>query len=114
MRMKHETERLLEETKRRLFESDEFLVNREMYTCAQPSHTTLDLDTLLERVDNFAPSARLWADSFDWEASNARFAEWVRTDEAREAFMNTEMETCAENDAFREVTHDECHKQFTI
>jgi len=64
--MRPETEKLFEETRRRLFESDEFRVPRDLLQWA-PSNSgePQDLDVLLDRVDRFAPAMRKWADSFD-------------------------------------------------
>lgn len=64
--MKPETTQLLEETKRRLFESDEFKASRELIQWVQlNSGDPDDLDTLLDRIDRFAPSMQRWADSFN-------------------------------------------------
>ena len=62
--MKPETQKLLEETKQRLFESDEFardIIRRNQATSGKPDN----LDMLLDRVDRFAPAMQRWADSFD-------------------------------------------------
>ena len=64
--MNSETEKILEETKQRLFESDEFKVSREHIKWVQPNSGEPDkLDVLLERIDRFAPSMQQWADSFN-------------------------------------------------
>jgi hypothetical protein len=64
--MKPETKKLLEETKQRLFESDEFKVSREHVQWVQPNFGEPDnLDTLLNRIEQFAPSMQRWADSFN-------------------------------------------------
>ena len=64
--MKPETERLLEATRQRLFESDEFRVNRELVQWIQPNAgESDDLDTLLDRIDRFAPAMQQWANSFN-------------------------------------------------
>ena len=64
--MTPETEQLLEDTRRRLFESEEFRVNRELIQWVQPnSGDTDDLDSLLDRADLFAPAMQQWADSFN-------------------------------------------------
>jgi hypothetical protein len=64
--MKPETKQLLEETKKRLFESDEFRLSRDLIQWVQPNAGEPDdLDTLLDRIDQFAPSMQRWADSFN-------------------------------------------------
>ena len=64
--MRPETEQLLEDTQKRLFESDEFRVNRELIQGVQPnSRQPDDLDTLLDRTDRFAPAMQRWANSFN-------------------------------------------------
>jgi len=64
--MKPETEHLLTDTKRRLFESDEFRVSRNLIRWTQRnSDKPEELDVLLDRIDRFAPAMRQWADSFD-------------------------------------------------
>ena len=64
--MKQETQKILEETKQRLFKSDEFKVSREHIQWVQPNSGEPDeLDTLLDRIDQFAPSMQRWADSFN-------------------------------------------------
>ena len=72
--MTPETEKLLEDIRRRLFESEEFRVNRELIQVVQPnSGKPDDLDSLLERIDRFAHAMQQWADSFN--ESRTRFAE---------------------------------------
>jgi hypothetical protein len=64
--MKPETEKLLEDTQKRLFGSDEFRVNRELIQGVQPnSGQSDDLDTLLDRINRFAPAMQRWANSFN-------------------------------------------------
>ena len=64
--MKPETQKLLEKTKQRLFESDEFSASRDLIQWVQTnSGEPDDLDTLFERIDRFAPAVQRWADSFD-------------------------------------------------
>jgi hypothetical protein len=60
------TEKLLEDTRQRLFESDDFRVNRELVQWVQPNTGDPDdLDTLLDRIDRFAPAMQQWANSFN-------------------------------------------------
>ena len=60
------TKTLLEDTRRRLFESDEFRVSRNLIQWTQQnSGKQENLDTLLARIDNFAPAMQQWAESFD-------------------------------------------------
>jgi hypothetical protein len=69
--MKPETQKLLEETKQRLFESDEFAVSRNLIQWVQTnSGKPDDLDTLLDRIDRFTPAMQQWADSFDEPQKN--------------------------------------------
>ena len=64
--MKPEIEKLLEDTRQRLFESDEFRVNRELVQRVQPNSGESDeLDVLLDRIDRFAPAMQQWANSFN-------------------------------------------------
>ena len=64
--MKPETEKLLEDTRRRLFESDEFRINRELVQWVQPDQGQPDdLDTLLDRIDRYVPAMQRWANSFN-------------------------------------------------
>ena len=64
--MQKKTEKLLEATKQRLFQSDEFRVSRDLIRWTQRnSDKPEELDVLLERIDRFAPAMRQWADSFD-------------------------------------------------
>jgi hypothetical protein len=64
--MKPETEKLFEDTRQRLFESDEFRASRELIQWVQTNAGNPDdLDTLLDRVDRFAPIMQQWANSFN-------------------------------------------------
>ena len=64
--MKPETEKLFEDTRRRLFESDEFRISRDLIQWAPHNTGDIeDLDVLLDRVDQFAPMMKQWADSFN-------------------------------------------------
>ena len=64
--MKPETQKLLEETKQRLFESDEFVASRDPIQWVQTnSGEPDDLDTLLDRIHRFAPAMQQWADLFN-------------------------------------------------
>ena len=64
--MTSETKKLHEDTRRRLFDSDEFRVNRELIQWVQPNAGKPDdLDTLLDRIDRFAPAMQRWANSFN-------------------------------------------------
>ena len=60
------TQQLLEDTRRRLFEADEFQISRNLIQWTQQNSGKIEnLDTLLERIDNFAPAMQQWAESFD-------------------------------------------------
>ena len=64
--MKPETAKLLEETRRRLFETDEFQASRDLIQWTQPnSGEPENLDVLLDRVEQYAPAVKQWANSFD-------------------------------------------------
>jgi hypothetical protein len=64
--MQPELEKLLEDTKQRLFHSDEFRVSRDLIRRTQGNAgQTEELDVLLERIDRFAPAMKQWADSLD-------------------------------------------------
>jgi hypothetical protein len=64
--MNTEIEQLLEDTKQRLFQSDEFRVSRDLIQWTQRnSGKQEDLEVLLELIDRFTPAMRQWADSFD-------------------------------------------------
>ena len=67
---KPEAQKLLEETKQRLFESDEFVVSRNLIQGDQTNSCQPDdLDTLLDRIDRFAPAMRQGVDPFVDSAS---------------------------------------------
>jgi hypothetical protein len=55
--------------------------------------------------------------NFDWDEHNKQLAQWVQTDEARQAFRNIDKEIQEETDSLRErtiINHEERQKQFTI
>ena len=64
--MKPETSQLLDDTRRRLFESDEFRVSRELVQWVETnSGEPDDVDEILDRIERFAPAMQQWADSFN-------------------------------------------------
>jgi len=64
--MRPETSQLLDDTQRRLFESDEFRVSRELVQWVETNSGELDdVDEILDRIERFAPAMQQWADSFN-------------------------------------------------
>ncbi|GHT10543.1 hypothetical protein FACS1894170_02810 [Planctomycetales bacterium] len=64
--MKAETEKLLAETKERLFVSDEFSAVRKIISWTPPNSGEVeDLDVMLDRIDRFAPGMQEWLDSME-------------------------------------------------
>ena len=64
--MKPETQKLLEETRQTLDEfADFFATSRNPVHCDQTdSGEPDDLDTLFDRIDEFAPAMQRWADQW--------------------------------------------------
>jgi hypothetical protein len=64
--MKPETEQLLEKTRQKLFDSEEFQASRDLIRWTIPnSGEPDDLDILLDRVERYTPTMKQWVDSFD-------------------------------------------------
>jgi hypothetical protein len=67
--MKQTTHDLIEQTRKELFESDEFAVVRKILTWVPPNletQTEVDIDDLLQRNNDLASDMQEWVDSFNF------------------------------------------------
>lgn len=69
--MEQTTQNLIEQTRKELFESEEFAVVRKILTWTPPNTGAEEnLDVLFDRVDKSAPDIQEWIDSFDTEQND--------------------------------------------